>query len=93
VYDLVTTMTKFLALGMNLREVIERTTFNASRTFKFGVDIGTLKPGAEADLSILELRSGEFGLVDSEAQVRTVRQKLMCAASVRAGKVFPVVQS
>jgi dihydroorotase len=93
VFDLVTTMSKFMALGMNLTEVVERTTVNAARAFKFGVEIGTLKPGAEADVAVLELRSGEFGLIDSEAQVRTVKQKLVSVATVRGGKVFRVPQT
>jgi dihydroorotase len=93
VFDLVTTMSKFMALGMNLTEVVERTTVNAAKAFKFGVEIGTLKPGAEADVAVLELRSGEFALIDSEAQVRTVKQKLVSVATVRGGKVFRVPQS
>jgi dihydroorotase len=88
VYDLVTTMAKMMTLGLNLREVIERTTINAARAMNFGVEIGTLKPGAEADVAIFELRSGEFGLVDSEGQTRVARQKLVPAATVRNGKVF-----
>ena len=88
VYDLVTTMAKMMTLGMSLREVIERTTINAARVLNFGVDIGTLKPGAEADLAIFELSSGEFSLVDSEGQTRIARQKLVPAATVRGGKVF-----
>jgi dihydroorotase len=88
VYDLVTTMAKMMTLGLNLREVIERTTINAARAMNFGVEIGTLKPGAEADVAIFELRSGEFGLVDSEGQTRVARQKLVPVATVRNGKVF-----
>ena len=88
VYDLVTTMAKMMTLGMSLSEVIERTTINAARVLNFGVDIGTLKPGAEADVSIFELSSGEFSLVDSEGQTRIARQKLVPAATVRGGKVF-----
>jgi dihydroorotase len=88
VFDLLTTMSKMMLLGMNLREVIERTTINAARALNFGLEIGTLKPGAEADVAILELRSGEFSLVDSDGQTRIAQQKLAPAATVRGGKVF-----
>jgi dihydroorotase len=88
VFDLLTTMSKLMLLGMSLREVVERTTINAARALNFGLDIGTLRPGAEADVAILELRAGEFNLVDSEGQTRIARQKLMPAATVRGGKVF-----
>lgn len=88
VYDLVTTMAKMMTLGMSLSEVIERTTINPARVLNFGLDIGTLKRGAEADVAIFELSSGEFSLVDSEGQTRIARQKLVPAATVRGGKVF-----
>jgi dihydroorotase len=88
VFDLVTTMSKLMTLGMSLREVIERTTINAARSLNFGLEIGTLKPGAEADVSVLQVRSGEFSFVDSEGQIRTAGQKLEAAATVRGGKVF-----
>jgi dihydroorotase len=88
VFDLVTTMSKLMALGMSLREVIERTTINAARALNFGLEIGTLKPGAEADVSVLQVRSGEFAFVDSEGQTRTAGQKLEASATVRGGKVF-----
>ena len=77
-----------MTLGMSLREVIERTTINAARVLNFGVDIGSLKPGAEADLAIFVQSSGEFSLVDSEGQTRIARQKLPPAATVRGGKGF-----
>jgi dihydroorotase len=88
VYDLTTTLSKFLLLGMNLRDIITRCTVNSARTFKFGADIGTLKPGAEADVSVLELREGEFRFTDSVAKSRTGRQKLFPVVTVRGGKLF-----
>lgn len=88
VFDLVTTMSKLMTMGMSLREVIERTTINAARALNFGLEIGTLKPGAEADVTVLQVRSGEFSFTDSEGQTRTVGQKLEAAATVRGGKVF-----
>jgi len=88
VYDQLTTLSKFLALGMSLHDVIARTTVNASRVFNFGAEIGTLKPGAEADVSVLELKDGEFTFTDSEGKTRTARQKLEAVTTVKGGKVF-----
>ena len=88
VYDLATTLAKFLLLGLSLREVIERATVNAARAFNFGVPIGTLKPGAEADVAIWELREGERIYTDSDGKTRTGRQELIPTATIRAGKVF-----
>jgi dihydroorotase len=88
VYDLPTTLAKFLLLGMSLGDVVERATVNASRVFNFGADIGTLKPGSEADVSVFDLREGQFSFTDSEAKTRTGRQQLLPVTTVRGGKVF-----
>ena len=88
VYDLTTTLSKFLLLGMSLREIFTRCTVNAVQTFNFGARIGTLKPGAEGDVSILELRDGEYTFTDSVAETRTGHQKLFPVVTVRAGKLF-----
>jgi len=90
VYDLATTLSKFLLLGLSLREVIERATANAARVFDFGAEIGTLKTGAEADIAVLELREGQFTFTDSGGKTRTGRQKLVPVTTVRAGKVLSV---
>jgi len=91
VYDLPTTLSKFLLLGLSLREVIARATANAARVFDFGADIGTLKLGAEADLSVFELRDGEFAFTDSDGQTRIGKQKLVPVVTVRGGKLFSPV--
>ncbi len=88
VYDLVTTLSKFLLLGMSLRDVIGRATANAARVFDFGAEIGTLRPGAEADVAVLDLREGAFTFTDSGGKTRTGRRKLAPVVTVRAGKVF-----
>ncbi len=88
VYDQLTTLSKFLVLGMSLHDVIARTTVNSARVFNFGAEIGTLKPGAEADVSVLELKDGEFTFTDSDGKTRTGRQKLEAVTTVKGGKVF-----
>jgi dihydroorotase len=91
VYDLLTTLSKFLLLGISLRDVIARATVNSSQVFNFGARIGTLKPGAEADVSVLELKEGEFTFTDSDGKSRTGRSKLEAVTTVRGGKAFEAV--
>jgi len=88
VYDLPTTLSKFLLLGLGLREVIERSTVNAAHAFNFGAEIGTLEPGAEADVSVFDLKESDFTFTDADGKSRTGRQKLVPVATVRGGKVF-----
>jgi len=88
VYDTATTLSKFLPLGLSLAEVVERATVNAARVFNFGVEIGTLRSGAEADVSVFDLEEGAFTFTDSDGKTRTGRQKLVPVVTVRGGRLF-----
>jgi dihydroorotase len=88
VYDMPTTVSKFLLLGMPLPDIIRRTTLNAVQTFNFEEEIGTLKPGAEADVSVFEIQEGNFTFTDSYRKTRQGRQRLVPVVTVRAGKLF-----
>jgi len=88
VYDLPTTLSKFLLLGMSLGEIFTRCTVNPAKIFNFGAEIGTLKPGAEGDVSILDLVAGDFTFTDSDGKARAGRQKLQPVVTARAGKLF-----
>jgi len=86
VIDFPNVMSKFLMLGMPLDQVIACATVNASRAFPVFRDRGTLKPGAPADIAILELREGSFEFADNYGNQRTGRQRLFPSATVLAGK-------
>jgi dihydroorotase len=88
VYDMPTTISKFMLLGMPLADIIRRTTLNAVESFNFQEKIGTLQSGAEADVSIFEIQEGSFIFTDSYRHTRQGRQKLAPVRTVRAGKVF-----
>jgi len=65
VFDLVTTMDKFLHIGMDLFEVVRRVTSTPAEVLGMPDEIGTLKPGAFADIAVLEMQDGEFDLTDT----------------------------
>jgi len=88
VFDLVTELSKFLLIGMSVDQVIERVTVGPTRMFNFGVELGTLRPGTVADITILEVREGSFVFGDSTGKKRTGRQKLQSTATIRAGKAY-----
>jgi dihydroorotase len=88
VYDLVTELSKFLAIGMSLDQIIERVTLRPTHMFNFGAEIGTLRPGTLADITILEVREGSFVFGDSTGKKRTGKQKLQSVAAIRAGKAY-----
>ena len=88
VFDLATTLSKFMLLGMSLEQVIERASTNAARALDFPQALGTLREGAEADVAIFELREGRFDFLDSEQQKRTCKLKLFPAATVKSGQIY-----
>lgn len=86
VFDLLTTMDKFLHLGMSFDEVIRRTTFEPAKFLSRQQEIGTLAPGAIADITVLDVEEGEFPLTDSHGIVKTGRQRLEVRHTFRAGR-------
>lgn len=86
VFDLPTVMSKFLLLGMPLRQVVACVTANAARSFGEFRDLGSLRKGAAADVTLLELTKGTFNFVDNYKGMRTGMQKLVTRAVVVAGK-------
>jgi dihydroorotase len=88
VYDLPTMVSKFMAIGIGLDKAIGMVTANAARVFDYGAQIGTLRPGSEADISIFDLRDGKFEFEDSDGGKRTGRQMLVNKAVVRRGQLF-----
>jgi dihydroorotase len=86
VVDLPNCMSKFLALGMSLDQVIAGATLNASRTFPVLYDRGTLNVGAPADIAMLELREGRFEFLDNYENVRVGSARLFPAGTVLAGE-------
>ena len=87
-FDLTTTLSKFFLLGVSVDKALELATIKPARAFDYGLELGTLKLGSAADISILELRDGEFEFVDATGSKRAGRQKLFATAAVRDGKLF-----
>ena len=88
VFDLATTVSKFLHLGLSLEDVLRRVTVNPSEVFGALKDLGTLREGAEADIAVLEIEEGRFTLTDALGQTRVGQRMLRPAASIKAGKLY-----
>lgn len=84
--DILTTMSKFLALGMDLQSVIKATTWMPAKIIK-REELGSLTTGSEADIAILNLRKGQFGLFDYTGKRIETDKKLECEMTIRAGKI------
>jgi dihydroorotase len=88
VFDLPNMVSKFLALGMDLDSAIERVTVKPADIFDCGVKLGALRQGYEADISIFELRDGNFVFEDSDKKKRSGRQMLINKGVVCRGRFF-----
>ena len=86
VFDLPTTMAKFLALGMSLGDVVARTTINPARVLGLDDRLGSLAVGREADITILRRVEGEFAFEDSHRDKLEGSETLVPVTVVRAGR-------
>jgi dihydroorotase len=90
VFDLATTLSKFLHLGLSLDEVVELATAAPARVIREDAALGTLRPGAAADVSLLELREGPAELEDSVGERVTAARSLRPKGVVRGGVRAPL---
>ena len=84
--DQLTCMDKFLALGMDLKSVIEASTWKPAQIIK-RTELGHLSVGSEADIAILNMRTGKFGLFDPRGNRMDTDKKLECQMTIRAGRI------
>ncbi len=84
-YDQVTTMSKFLCLGMSLPDVVRASTENAAFALK-RPELGTLKPGSAGDATILSLDEGQYDYTDVLGEHLAGTAKINSRGVVIAGK-------
>jgi dihydroorotase len=82
-------MSKFLALGMRLEDVIRTTTKEPAKAINRSDDLGSLAVGAVGDASVLELRRGHYTHVDSVGEHLTASEHLFCDGVVIGGAWWP----
>ena len=92
VYGLTAVMSTLLGLGLTLTQVIEMSTINPARALGLDDSIGSLKPGMVADISILELLSGKWEIVDSKQKTLTLTRLLSPNSTVKSGQPLPTVK-
>jgi dihydroorotase len=86
VFDLLTTLSKFLHLGMSLEDVIVMATAAPAAAIGRSGALGTLTVGAAADVAVLRLEEGRFTFTDSREATVEARQRLVPVATYRAGR-------
>jgi dihydroorotase len=90
-FSLTHAMTELLTLGMTLPEIVATVTSNPASMLNLTDSIGSLQPGREADVSVLEVLPGRFTLRDNSGESVTAREMIVPAFALRAGKRFDPV--
>ena len=79
-------MSKFLAMGETLQDVIQETTVNPAREIHH-TELGTLSPGSDADIAVLELLHGHFTYADDGYARQDGNERLVNQMTIRSGAI------
>ena len=90
-FDLPTCMSKFLALGVPLEDVVRAATVNPSRVIGNSSPAGAIEVGKPADLAVFELVAGDFALYDTYLERRPATRLLVNRATIAGGALLAPV--
>ncbi len=85
-HDMITVMSKFLAMGVPLEDVIRRSTVNPAHEIH-RPGLGTLSVGREADIAVVEEQHGHFSYADDGHARMDGNVKLEARMTIRAGRI------
>jgi dihydroorotase len=88
VHSLVEMMGRFLGLGFTLEQVITMCTANPARAIGEQDRLGNLQVGRQADISVLELRHGDWVVYDTIGDSMRIDHAVVPVLSVKRGQVF-----
>jgi dihydroorotase len=81
-------MSKMLCIGMSLEDTILKTTAVPARILGHEGVIGTLRPGAVADILVFDVETGDFAFTDTHLSVRNGARKIVPRLVVKSGQVY-----
>jgi dihydroorotase len=84
-FDQVTTLSKFLCMGMPLDKVIAASTVNAATALR-RPELGSLRPGSAGDATLLEIEEGCFDYTDVVGEHLAGDKKIVSRGVVIAGR-------
>jgi dihydroorotase len=84
--DMMNVMSKFLTMGMSLKEVVKASTWSPAKAIK-REELGHLSHGAIADLVVFSLREGKFGFYETAGFKMTGNKKFECEMTIKGGRI------
>jgi dihydroorotase len=88
VHSLVEIMARFLGLGFTFEQVVAMCTANAARALGEQDRLGSLEVGRQADITVLDLRQGDWVVYDTLRESLRVTQAPVPVLTVKAGRLF-----
>ncbi len=79
-------MSKFLAIGETLPDVIRQSTVNPARQINHP-ELGTLSVGSVADVAVFELQRGRFSFMDDGYARQKGQEQLVARMTIRSGAI------
>ena len=85
-FDMPSVMSKFLHMGMSLEDIILKSTRAPATAIGRDHDLGTLKPGAAADIFVFELEEGSFPLEDTHLRTESATRRIKPFLTIKDGQ-------
>jgi dihydroorotase len=89
-FDMPTCLSKFMALGMSFAETVHAATARPAQVLGLQDEVGTLKPGALADVALFRIERGAFTFYDIHMNARTGRELVRNTLTIVNGRELPV---
>jgi dihydroorotase len=89
-FDMPTCLSKFMALGMSFEETVQAATTRPAQVMGMQAAIGTLRPGALADVALFRLESGAFTFYDVHMNARSGKELVHNTLTIVNGRELPV---
>ncbi len=88
-FDLPTCMSKLWHVGMPLAEVFAAATLRPAEVLGLADEVGSLRPGAFADIALFTVDEGQFPLYDFSHDARHVQKLLRNTLTIVEGRPMP----
>jgi len=86
--DMPTTLTKFMALGLSLEQVLQRATIEPAKSLPAERGHGRLAEGLAADIGLFAIESGEFSYEDFFGNTIRAGRRLVCRGTIKDGRLL-----